>query len=340
MALLITLIIVSLIFLYLAVIIFLPILSIEPQIMEKKTKVRNVPSCRQDITITLDGTAISAWLYLPEDRSKPVPCVILSHGFGGTKDLLLEKYALRFVESGYAAIAYDYRYFGESGGEPRQLFLGIKQQEDLTAVINYARNQPGIDVEKIILWGTSAAGSYGINTASEDKNIAGVISQCPSLDHKKDDKFILEREGFGFFLKLIVHAQRDKGRSRFGLPAHCIPIVGKSGTLAMLNAPGAFEGYAGITAESEYFQNRVCARCLLMLPGPDPIKTSENVQCPVLILVCENDTIVSPDSYKRVAEILGEKVTVIKYPIGHFDIYEGEHFELAVAAQLEFIKGL
>ena len=48
--------------------------------------------------------------------------------------MILEPYALRFVENGFAAITYDYRYFGTSGGEPRQLINGIKQQEDLRAV--------------------------------------------------------------------------------------------------------------------------------------------------------------------------------------------------------------
>lgn len=204
-----------------------------------------------------------------------------------------------------AAITYDYRYFGESGGEPRQLINGIKQMEDLRAVIDYARNQENIDENKIVLWSTSAAGRYGIIIAAEDEKIAGVISQCPSLDHGKDDKLIYQREGIGYFLKLFMHAQRDKGRSRFGLSTHFIPAVGKPGSFALLNAPGALEGYLSLMSNSEHFINGICGRSMLMLQGPDVAKVAENVKCPVLILVCEKDTTVSPDSYKKVAEILG-----------------------------------
>lgn len=75
-----------------------------------------------------------------------------------------------------------------------------------------------------------------------------------------------------------------------------------------------------------------------MMQGPDVAKVAENVKCPVLILVCENDTTVSPDSYKKVAEVLGEKATVIKYPVGHFDIYRGEFFRKAIDEQLSFLK--
>ncbi len=332
------LILLGIVICYLAVVIFYPGISVEPEVIKKKKVEKTVPKSRYDINIDIDNTFISAWVYMPLNTKKPVPCVILSTGFGGTKDVLLEPYAVRFAKNGIAAITYDYRYFGESGGEPRQLFHGKKQQEDLKAVINYARSNKKINGDKIVLWSTSAAGGYGINSASVDEKIAGVIAQCPSLDHSKDDKIIFEREGRGYFLKLFIHAQRDKGRSRFGLSPHYIPIVGRPGTLAFLNAPEAFAGYENIFSESDYFINRLCARSLLIPPGPDPIKTAPKVRCPVLLIICEKDTLVSPDSHKRVAEILKEKVTVIKYPIGHYDLYKGEYFEKAISDQLDFVR--
>ncbi len=323
---------------YLAVVIFSPFLSVEAEVINKGKKDKTTPICRQNISIPIEDTFISGWLYLPEDIMKPVSCVILSNGFCGTKDAVLEDYALRFVDIGVAAITYDYRYFGESGGEPRQLINGIKQMEDLRAVIDYARNLEKIDENKIVLWSTSAAGRYGIIVAAEDEKIAGVISQCPSLDHGKDDKLIFQREGIGYFLKIFIHAQRDKGRSRFGLSTHFIPAVGRPGSFALLNAPGAFEGYQSLMSESEHFINKICGRSMLMMQGPDVAKVAQDVKCPVLIIVCEKDTTVSQDSYKKVAEILGEKATVIKYPVGHFDIYRGEFFSKAVDEQLNFLK--
>jgi hypothetical protein len=331
-------VVIVLVLCYLAIVIFSPFISFKEEVIKKKSKDKIIPNCRQSISISIGNTFISAWLYLPEAAENLVPCVILSNGFCGTKDTVLEDYALSFVKAGATVITYDYRFFGESGGEPRQLFNGIKQLEDLKAVIYYARNHDRIDGKRIVLWSTSAAGRYGLIIAAEDENIAGVISQCPSLDHSKDDKLVFKREGIGFFLKLFMHAQRDKGRSRFGLSAHLIPAVGKPGTLALLNAPGAFEGYESLMLESEYFINGICARSLLLPQGPNVINAVRNVKCPVLILVCEKDTTVSPDSYKKVAEILGEKANVIKYPVGHFDIYRGEIFDKAVDAQLDFLQ--
>jgi uncharacterized protein len=50
------------------------------------------------------------------------PCVVLAHGFAGTVDSGLLPYAERFAAAGLDALAFDYRHFGASEGEPRQLW--------------------------------------------------------------------------------------------------------------------------------------------------------------------------------------------------------------------------
>ena len=57
----------------------------------------------------------------PSRRGRAVPCVVLAHGFGAVKEGGPVRMAERFAAEGYAGLAFDYRYFGESGGEPRQL---------------------------------------------------------------------------------------------------------------------------------------------------------------------------------------------------------------------------
>ena len=336
-------ILVGTVLIYLIVIIFFPVLSVPKQPITKRKREqerKKPPASRQDVQFSVAGTNISAWLYLPEEPSKPVPCIVMNHGFGGTKDSVLEQYALRFVEAGTAVLTYDYRHFGESEGEPRQLFDVSYQLEDLRAAIAYARGRSEIDSEKIVIWGTSASGGYGLAIAAEDERIAAVIGQCAGLDHEADSKLFMEREGMGYFLRLFVHAQRDKGRSRFGLSPHTIPMVGAPGTMAMFSVPGAFDGYARLLGDSETFRNEVCARLLFMGHGPDPLEAAEDVQCPVLLLVCEHDNLVAPDSHVKAARALGDKAIVKSYPIGHFDIYEGEHFEKAVKEMLALLDSV
>ena len=76
------------------------------------------------------------------------PCVVMGHGFGATVDCGLDTYANRFAETGMRAIAFDYRHFGLSEGEPRQLLSIGKQLEDWQAALAYARSLPDIDSSK------------------------------------------------------------------------------------------------------------------------------------------------------------------------------------------------
>jgi len=46
---------------------------------------------------------------------------VLAHGFGGVREARLDAFAERFGDAGLAALVFDYRYFGASTGEPRQL---------------------------------------------------------------------------------------------------------------------------------------------------------------------------------------------------------------------------
>jgi len=324
----------------LTIVIFSPFVTVAEQPVQKENQIDNpVPSCREDITFSVDDTDIRAWLYLPDNQSEPLACVVMGAGFGGTKEVTLEKYALRFAEQGIAVLSIDFRHFGFSDGEPRQLFSIEKQLEDYRAAIAYARTRKEIDPEKIVVWGTSASGGYGLILAASDKKIACVIGQCPALDRTEDARKSVEREGFGIYLRLFVHALRDQGRAVFGLSPHTFPIVGKPGTIAMLRTPGAFEAYSRLASRSETFENEICARSMLYLGKRyNPIDYADRVECPVLLLIAQKDHLISQASYKNTAKILGSYADVKTYPAGHFEIYEGENFEKTVIDQIAFIK--
>ena len=75
--------------------------------------------------------------------------MVLAHGFGAVKEGGPIRSAERFAAEGYAGLAFDYRYFGESGGEPRQLLSVKRQLEDWRAAIAYARTLDGVDPDRI-----------------------------------------------------------------------------------------------------------------------------------------------------------------------------------------------
>jgi pimeloyl-ACP methyl ester carboxylesterase len=335
-------IIIGSIVLYLSMVTFLPGFEVPKQALEiakgpaKETEGPKPSWSRKDVHFEIKGMSLRAWLYLPEDLSSPVPCIIMANGTGGTKDMLLEHYAGRYQEAGFAVLAFDYRHFGESDGEPRQLLWIPYQLEDYLAAIQYARGLKEINPARIALWGTSLSGGHVIVTAAKDQNIACVCAQCPGLDGRASAKMAFERLGIRFLLRMLVHGQRDFFRSWFNLSPHKIPIVGKPGSLALMNTPDAYDFLTENRPEN--FINEACARILLRGDKYRPVKHAQYVRCPVLLQVCDHDSIIPRSAAEETEKQLGTYAEAIYYPIGHFDIYTGDHYEKAVTDQLAFFR--
>jgi len=243
---------------------------------------------RKDVIFKVKGTSLSAWLYLPENLSVPVPCIIMGHGLGGTKAMGLESYAIRFQEAGFAVLAFDYRHLGKSEGEPRQLTWIPYQLEDYTAAVNYARSLKEIDSARIALWGTSLSGGHVIVIAARDNKITCVSAQCPLLSGSAGGMNLLKRVGIWYILRMSFgHALRDLVRSWLGLSPHKIPLVGKPGSIAVMADSDAWDTFSKLVPDD--FINEACARIIIRMDKYEPVKYAARVRCPVLLQVCDND---------------------------------------------------
>ncbi|MEV5835492.1 alpha/beta fold hydrolase [Nocardia sp. NPDC052112] len=127
---------------------------------------------RTDIRIPVEGEELHAWWYPPHDVNGPAPCVVLAHGFGGIKQMRLWAYAEQFSEAGFGALVFDYRHFGESTGQPRNLLDLGKQFSDWNAAITAARARPDVDPDRVAVWGSSMSGGMVMMVAARDARIA------------------------------------------------------------------------------------------------------------------------------------------------------------------------
>ncbi|MDN5931699.1 MAG: alpha/beta fold hydrolase, partial [Pseudonocardia sp.] len=120
---------------------------------------------RTEHPFTVDGEQCAAWLFRPDSPGR-VPCVVLAHGFGMTRACRLDAWAERFAAAGLAALVFDYRGFGDSGGSPRQVLDIAAQRADWRAAVAHARTTPGIDAGRVALWGTSFSGGHVLAVAA------------------------------------------------------------------------------------------------------------------------------------------------------------------------------
>jgi len=181
---------------------------------------------------TSSGDAVEAWVYLPEG-SGPHPAVVMAHGIGGIKAGGLAPFAERFREEGFAAIAFDYRNFGGSGGQPREVLSVPRQRADYSTVIGWAVEQPYIDPRQIIAWGTSFAGMHVLELAVSDNRLAAAVAQAPLTDGLAAAMMSKPKNG----TRLFGLALLDRVGSLFGRQPIYIPGHGRPGDLSIGATP-------------------------------------------------------------------------------------------------------
>ena len=103
---------------------------------------------REEIEFGAGEDRCAAWLYPAAGDDAMTPVVVMAHGLSGTRRDGLGPFAERFAAAGIAALVFDHRGFGDSGGEA-DLFEPKRQLEDWRAAIAFARSLPGIDPERV-----------------------------------------------------------------------------------------------------------------------------------------------------------------------------------------------
>ncbi len=288
-------------------------------------------STRSDTTFPSGDASCAGWLYRPEGAGQH-PLIVMAHGFSATRELRLDAFAEVFVQAGIGVLLFDYRHFGASGGRPRQLLDIGRQQEDYRSAIAHARDLEWVDPSRVALFGSSFSGGHVVAVAAKDRRIAAVVTQCPF----QDGLATLPKLGLANVARLTVAGLRDQLGALLGREPFTVPAVGQPGTLAVMNPPGAEEGFRAIVPADTTWENRVAARIALRVGMYRPGRAASRLACPGLWCVAEDD-VITPASAAIAAAERAPRGELKRYPGGHFDIYVGELFEQVVADQVAFL---
>ena len=99
---------------------------------------------RHDLRFPSGADACAAWFYPAAGQLPSAPVVVMAHGLSGTRRDRLGPFAERFAAAGVAALLFDHRGFGDSGGEP-DLFHPARQLDDWRAPFGELRTYAGVD---------------------------------------------------------------------------------------------------------------------------------------------------------------------------------------------------
>jgi hypothetical protein len=286
---------------------------------------------RLDLRVPCGEVLCAAWLHRPAAPA-PWPAVVMGHGFAGTRDVGLAPTAERFAAAGIAALVFDYRGFGASGGAERQLVDPWRQLEDWQAMLSALRARADVDPARLALWGSSLGGGHALIAAARDGGVRAVVAQAPLVDSRAEGEATFY--GAGWAARLLLSAWRDLGRSWRGAPAYEIPAIARAGEFGMIVDDAAYAAFERLVEPGSSYRNAVAARSVLTFDDYNPAVQAEGLTAPVLLIASRADRFASfaaVEAYAaahanvRVAEVHGD----------HFDIYappvQAQAAELAAA---------
>ena len=115
----------------------------------------------------VDGTLLDVTLQIPLKRPKPVPLVVVVHGYGGSK-ASSGNVVRPLLDEGYAVLRYSTRGFGDSWGQVNLVDLHA-EVADLRSMVGQVIDRPGfhLDASRVAVTGASYGGGHSWLAALE-----------------------------------------------------------------------------------------------------------------------------------------------------------------------------
>lgn len=137
------------------------------------------------VEIQRDGLTLRGMLHVPEDREKPVPMVIILHGFCDDRNeinFVHNELSQRLCKEGIASVRFDMNGSGESDGKFEDMTIS-SEIADAKVMLEYVRSLDFVDKKKIALHGCSLGGCVASMVAGQCKDQIQALSMwCPAPD--------------------------------------------------------------------------------------------------------------------------------------------------------------
>lgn len=290
------------------------------------------------------GTVCEGDLYLPEnfDSSGSYQALVIGHGFTVARTSLVEEGRL-FAEAGFVTLAIDYRHFGTSGGEPRGRLYPLQEVEDFRAAIDWLETQPGVDPDRIGIWGTSFGGGVVTHVAAHDIRVRACVAQAPILDGDFWIRSLNRESDYLGVRKYLLEARRTRLREDAdpSMPMGAPPEDGftpmpvdpvmledvmswhaKTGEMLMHSAPSiTIESFEQVMQfDATYTARKIAPRayCIVQLTGRDVYHPNQ----PIQTAYCE----------------AGEPKRMISLKMDQLDCYKPGMREQTISAAIDFYR--
>jgi uncharacterized protein len=293
------------------------------------------------VSFESDGVTLIGNLYVPHDHraERKLPAVVVVGSLTSVKEQMSAAYAQRLADAGFAALAFDYRNFGESGGEPRQFESPAQHIADIRNAVSFLQTLQEIDGDRIAGLGVCTGGAYMGVAAAQDARIKAYVAVASHIGSAQanlalygGERGVQERR---------ESARRAKARyAANGAVDHLLAYSNKPGDPTASHS-GPMEYYFDASRGNiPPWTNRFAVMSWEEWLDFSPIETAPRIHVPTLMIHSDNAAL--PENARAFYDAIGAKQKRLVWRAEpHFDFYDGQASRIAAElAALHFNEAL
>ncbi|MEM8981464.1 MAG: alpha/beta fold hydrolase [Pseudomonadota bacterium] len=254
-------------------------------------------------------------LYLPDSYrdGDRLPGVVVTGAWMTVKEQMAGTYAANLADRGYAALAFDFRGWGQSSDPIPYLENPARKTDDIVAAVDFLLTRSEVDSEQISGLGVCASAGYMSDAALRHPAIKRLALVAPWLHDAEIVKSVYG--GDDGVAVLLDAAQRAA--------ATAVPTILEAASLTnedavMFQAPYYTEPDRGLIPE---FDNKFNVASWTGWLTYDAIKTADQQSKPTLLV--HSDAAAIPQGAREYARRLGHYATTVWLDdISQFDFYD------------------
>ncbi len=305
--------------------------------------------------LNVPGGRLHAWLVSP-NTDPPWPLVVMAHGWAAVKEMNLDLFAAAMSDVGLAALVFDHRGFGASGGMPGDIDPEL-QIRDYRDVLTYGAKLAEIDSQCLGVWGTSYSGGHALRIAACDTRVRAAVAQVPTIS---GSEVTLRRNGRESLLGLRQEWENERMRIAAGGSPRYVAAADLDGHMfadetthivedpvppeLLPSAPTAeysdaerWRFYAELPEpRRRTWRNRITLLSNARYAAYEPGESVSGVVVPLYVIYADGDSITPTDLIEKALAGAPTGVTAMPVPGGHYSVY-GVHREHCARAAADFL---
>jgi fermentation-respiration switch protein FrsA (DUF1100 family) len=291
---------------------------------------------RNNVEFPAGDLTLRGWHYVP-DTDKPTPIVVIAHGWSGVKEQSLDAVGEHMAKAGLAALVYDQRNHGESDSPIPGHIDPWDQVHDLRHAITFAETLPGVDKDRIGLWGTSYSGAHAITVASVDTRVKAGCAQVPLIAALPNLQRLVDT--MQLWHPLMDMLNEDRRRWARNEPPQMIAVCSDDpATPCVFPGSRTFNFFDSQKDTAPNWRNACTIRSIDLALEYDPTPYLARLgSTPFQFIVGEDDISTPADlALEAYHQIRGPKELVM-IPGDHYTSYL-EYAHIAIPAAVDFLK--